>query len=87
MGSTVVINKPWSQWINTTTVSFLHKAQESHGSLQGSAPPQADSGFQGWFQPTLLAPPSQLAPSTFAAERGERAAGLEETVLLAKLLG
>lgn len=83
MGSTVVINKPWSQWINTTTVSFLHKAQESHGSLQGSAPPQADSGFQG---ATLLAPPSQLAPSTFAAERGERAAGLQETVLLAKLL-
>lgn len=83
MGSTVVIKKPWSQWINTTKVCFLHKAQGSHGPLQGSAPPQADSGFQG---ATLLALPSQLAPSTVAAERGERAAGLEETVLLAKLL-
>lgn len=83
MGSTVVIKKPWSQWINTTKVCFLHKARGSHGPLQGSAPPQTDSGFQG---AALLALPSQLAPSTVAAERGERAAGLEETVLLAKLL-
>ena len=72
MGCTVVINKPGSQWINTTKVCFLNKTQGLHGPIQGSSPAQADLGLQGI---TLLAPPSQLVPSTVPAERGERAAG------------